>query len=65
MHIKIENQLNISNINKFSLKGDHYSQFTPCKTYECVPLAYCDFIYILNTNSVKNVFIFLFFMNLA
>lgn len=39
MHIKIENQLNILNLNKFSLKGDHYSEFTPCKTHECVPLA--------------------------
>lgn len=34
MHIKIENQLNILNLNKFSPKGDHYSQFTHCESYE-------------------------------
>ena len=63
MHIKIEYQLNVLTLNKFSPKGDRYSRFTQCESHECVPWqpeTYCDSISILNTNSYKNIFIPLF-----
>lgn len=66
MHIKIENQLNTSNLSSFPQKEIiTHSSHSVKAINVCLwqTEAYCDFIYILNINSFKNVFVLLLFMH--